>query len=43
MSEIRTYEMYILNILSSIEKIESYITDISFEQFLKDEKTQDAE
>jgi uncharacterized protein with HEPN domain len=42
MFEIRTHEIYIFGILSSIEKIESYITDISFEQFLKDEKTQDA-
>ncbi|PWR71697.1 HepT-like ribonuclease domain-containing protein [Methanospirillum lacunae] len=42
MSKPRTGEMYINDILKAIEKIESYLSYDSYEDFLKDQKTQDA-
>lgn len=42
MSESRKSELYIYDILESIEKIESFIINISYENFLNDMKTQDA-
>ncbi len=35
-------QLYLVDIYSSIEKIENYIKDLSFENFEKDEMTQDA-
>lgn len=38
----REYQLYIQDIFDSIEKIETYITGVSFEKFEKDDKTIDA-
>ena len=35
----RTYKDYILDILSSIQEIEEFISDMEFEEFIKDKKT----
>lgn len=42
MSEPRSNAVYIYDILESIERIESYLSNITYEEFLKDTKTQDA-
>ncbi len=38
----RNWKLFLMDILESIEKIESYISGLSFEEFIKDEKTKDA-
>ena len=38
----RDWRLFLMDILESIKKIESYISDISYEEFLRDEKTKDA-
>jgi uncharacterized protein with HEPN domain len=42
MSKTRFDEMYIFDILEAIEKIESYLANISYENFSNDSKNQDA-
>ena len=38
----REYRVYIKDILESIEKIEEYVGDVSFDEFMGDELRQDA-
>ncbi len=38
----RNWKLFLMDISESIEKIESYISGLSFEEFIKDEKTKDA-
>lgn len=41
-SEKRSSDIFIHDIIEAIEKIESYIAEFSYEEFLLDQKTQDA-
>jgi len=38
----RDWKLFINDILECIEKIENYLSGISYEEFIKDEKTKDA-
>ncbi|MGC9101445.1 MAG: DUF86 domain-containing protein, partial [Caldisericum sp.] len=38
----RNWKLFLVDVLESIEKIENYTSEISFEEFIKDEKTKDA-
>ena len=38
----RNWELFIFDIIESIEKIEKYIKNLSYEKFISDEKTKDA-
>lgn len=38
----RDWKLFLMDILESIEKIESYISELSFEEFMRSEKTKDA-
>lgn len=38
----RDWKLFLMDILESIEKIESYISGLYFDEFIKDEKTKDA-
>ncbi len=38
----RNWKLFILDMLNCIEKIENYTLDLSYEDFIKDEKTKDA-
>lgn len=38
----RDWKLFLMDMLESIKKIESYISGISYEKFLQDEKTKDA-
>ncbi len=38
----RDYKLFINDILDSIEKIESFVIEMSFDEFMKDEKTKSA-
>jgi uncharacterized protein with HEPN domain len=38
----RDYKLFIKDILSSIDKIESFVGTMSFDEFMKDEKTKSA-
>ena len=38
----RTIALFIQDVIDSIEKIQMYTRDMSYEQFLEDEKTRDA-
>lgn len=38
----RNWILFVMDILESIEKIEKYISNISYEEFISDEKTKDA-
>lgn len=38
----RSWKLFIIDILESIEKIENYIAGLSYEEFLNDTKTKDA-
>jgi uncharacterized protein with HEPN domain len=38
----RNWKLFIMEILESINKIEKYIEDLNYEQFVRDEKTKDA-
>ncbi|MDD1730442.1 MAG: DUF86 domain-containing protein [Methanospirillum sp.] len=42
MSESRSDELYFNDILGAIEKVERYLSGITYEEFLNDKKTQDA-
>lgn len=35
----RNWKLFFADILESIEKIENYVSGVSFEEFIKDEKT----
>lgn len=41
-NESRDVKLYVNDIIEAIQKIESYTNQMSYENFLKDEKTQDA-
>jgi len=38
----RDLKLFLTDILESIQKIENYITGLSYEEFVKDSKTKDA-
>jgi len=38
----RSWKLFLIDMLESIKKIESYTSKISYEEFLQDEKTKDA-
>lgn len=38
----RDWKLFIIDILECIEKIEDYMSEMSFEEFIKDNKTKDA-
>jgi len=38
----RNWKLFLIDMLESIKKIENYISKISYEEFLQDEKTKDA-
>lgn len=38
----KDWRFFLIDILESIEKIERYVREFSFEDFMKDEKTKDA-
>jgi len=38
----RNYKLFIKDVLDSMKKIEDFIGDMSFEEFIKDEKTKSA-
>lgn len=42
MSEKRSHALLLYDILQSIEKIEDFVRDISFDQLMDDKKTKDA-
>jgi len=38
----RDWKLFVIDMMESIEKIERYISGLSYEEFIKDSKTRDA-